>query len=86
MSQEYQDRDEDMGRTTERILILARNVLNVPVDPDLEKRPDNDASIHDQVSNLCLTILNIRAFVYLFPHFISALDKLLFVNCYNSIH
>ncbi|KAG8264223.1 hypothetical protein J6590_017240 [Homalodisca vitripennis] len=32
----------------ERILILARNVLQVPTDAD-ENRPDNDASIHDQV-------------------------------------
>lgn len=48
--QEYQERDEDQSRTMERILILARNVLQVPADPDVEKRPDNDASVHDQVS------------------------------------
>lgn len=47
--QEYQERGEDQSRTMERILILARNVLQVPADPDVEKRPDNDASVHDQV-------------------------------------
>ncbi|XP_046687268.1 protein timeless homolog isoform X2 [Homalodisca vitripennis] len=45
---EYHERDEDQSRTMERILILARNVLQVPTDAD-ENRPDNDASIHDQV-------------------------------------
>lgn len=33
----------------ERILALARNVLQVPASPDTEKRSDNDASVHDQV-------------------------------------
>jgi len=45
----YNERDEDQSRTMERILILARNVLQVPADSETEKRPDNDASVHDQV-------------------------------------
>jgi len=32
----------------ERILVLTRNVLQVPADP-AEQRPDSDANIHDQV-------------------------------------
>lgn len=46
---EWNVRDEDTGLIIERILILVRNVLHVPVDPDYERRPENDASIHDQV-------------------------------------
>lgn len=33
----------------ERILVLIRNVLQVPANPELECRADNDASVHDQV-------------------------------------
>lgn len=33
----------------ERILVLTRNVLQVPSNPQREKRVDNDISIHDQV-------------------------------------
>lgn len=33
----------------ERILVLIRNVLQVPSNPEYEKRADNDASLHDQV-------------------------------------
>ena len=33
----------------ERILILIRNILDIPPNPDDEKRTDDDASIHDQV-------------------------------------
>lgn len=29
--------------------MLVRNVLQVPANPDAERRADNDASIHDQV-------------------------------------
>lgn len=43
------ERDEDTGLIIERILILIRNVLQVPADLDKERRPENDASIHDQV-------------------------------------
>ncbi|XP_063824228.1 protein timeless homolog isoform X1 [Ostrinia nubilalis] len=43
------ERDEDTGLIIERILILIRNVLHVPADLDKERRPENDASVHDQV-------------------------------------
>ncbi|GLH06684.1 Protein timeless [Gryllus bimaculatus] len=46
---EWQDRSEDEGKVIERILTLVRNVLQVPADREAEKRPDNDATIHDQV-------------------------------------
>lgn len=31
------------------MLVLIRNVLHVPSNPEVEKRADNDASVHDQV-------------------------------------
>ncbi|XP_069688768.1 protein timeless homolog [Periplaneta americana] len=43
------EREEDKGLVIERILILVRNVLQVPADPEAEKRTDNDASVHDQL-------------------------------------
>ncbi|XP_017771147.1 PREDICTED: protein timeless homolog [Nicrophorus vespilloides] len=43
------ERGDDNGMIIERILILIRNILYVPADSDAERRPDNDASIHDQV-------------------------------------
>jgi timeless len=43
------EREEEKGLVIERILILVRNVLQVPADPQVEKRTDNDASVHDQV-------------------------------------
>ncbi|XP_053603776.1 protein timeless homolog [Plodia interpunctella] len=46
---DWSERDEDTGLVIERILILIRNVLHTPADLDKERRPDNDASIHDQV-------------------------------------
>ncbi|KAM3967206.1 circadian regulator timeout [Aphomia sociella] len=46
---DWSDRDEDTGLVIERILILIRNVLHVPADLDKERRPENDASVHDQV-------------------------------------
>lgn len=48
--QEWQERGEENSLIIERILILVRNVLNVPADPDAEKRPDNDVSAHDKAS------------------------------------
>lgn len=42
-------RSEEQGLIIERILSLIRNVLQVPVSPDAEKRADNDASLHDQI-------------------------------------
>lgn len=50
--QDYAERGEENGLIIERILILIRNILYIPIDPDAERRPDNDASIHDQVSNV----------------------------------
>ncbi|CAH0725288.1 unnamed protein product, partial [Brenthis ino] len=46
---DWSERDEDTGLIIERILILIRNVLYVPADLDKERRPENDASVHDQV-------------------------------------
>uniref|UniRef100_A0A336MW68 CSON008069 protein n=2 Tax=Culicoides sonorensis TaxID=179676 RepID=A0A336MW68_CULSO len=46
---DWAERSEDQGLTIERILVLARNVLQVPSDPDLERRTDNDANVHDQI-------------------------------------
>lgn len=43
------ERSEEKGMVLERILVLIRNVLQVPADPEAERRPDNDASVHDQV-------------------------------------
>ncbi|KAG6441528.1 hypothetical protein O3G_MSEX001806 [Manduca sexta] len=46
---DWSERDEDTGLIIERILILIRNVLHVPADLDRERKPENDASVHDQV-------------------------------------
>lgn len=47
--QDWTERDEDNNLEIERMLILVRNVLQVPADLAEEQRADNDASIHDQV-------------------------------------
>ena len=47
--QESEDRMEDDKLLTERILILIRNILDIPITPEDEKRTDDDASVHDQV-------------------------------------
>ncbi|KAF6207220.1 hypothetical protein GE061_018460 [Apolygus lucorum] len=49
LGKKVEDRSEDDQRTVERILILIRNILHVPSSSDSDQRPDNDASIHDQV-------------------------------------
>lgn len=46
---DWSERGEERSLILVRILILVRNVLNVPCDVDTEKRPDNDANTHDQV-------------------------------------
>lgn len=46
---EWNERMDDHNLLIERILVLIRNVLQVPANPDAERRSDNDASIHDQV-------------------------------------
>lgn len=47
--QDWSERREEDGLLIERILVVIRNVLQVPVNPDTERRSDNDASLHDQV-------------------------------------
>lgn len=47
--QDSSERSEEDGLLIERILVLIRNVLQVPVSPETERRSDNDASLHDQV-------------------------------------
>ncbi|KAK5650484.1 hypothetical protein RI129_001513 [Pyrocoelia pectoralis] len=42
-------RGEENNLIIERILILIRNILYTPANPEEERRPDNDASVHDQV-------------------------------------
>lgn len=49
-SKDSGERDEDSGLIIERILILVRNILHVPADDHDAWRPDNDASVHDQVN------------------------------------
>lgn len=39
----------ELGLIIERILILVRNVLHIPPDENEKNRPDNEASVHDQV-------------------------------------
>lgn len=40
---------EEQSLVLERVLVLTRNVLQVPANPQHEKRVDNDISVHDQV-------------------------------------
>ncbi|KAH8250250.1 hypothetical protein KR026_009029 [Drosophila bipectinata] len=42
-------RSEEQNLLIERILVLVRNVLQVPANPEAECRADNDASLHDQI-------------------------------------
>lgn len=57
---DYAERGDENSLVIERILLLVRNILYVPSDPDVEKRPDYDANLHDQVlwalrqSGMCL--------------------------------
>ncbi|XP_065054069.1 protein timeless homolog isoform X2 [Rhopilema esculentum] len=43
------DREEEDNLLLERILLLIRNLLYVPADPDNEKRTDDDVTVHDQL-------------------------------------
>ncbi|CAH6778542.1 Timeless [Phodopus roborovskii] len=45
----WEDRQEEDNLLIERILLLVRNILHVPADPEQEKRIDDDASIHDRL-------------------------------------
>lgn len=46
---EIAERGEENNIIIERILVLIRNVVYVPTNVEIEKRPDNDANVHDQV-------------------------------------
>lgn len=46
---DWTERTEEQDLIIQRLLTLTRNVLHVPANIDLEKRFDNDASLHDQV-------------------------------------
>lgn len=46
----YDERGEQKNNVIERMLILTRNVLQVPADLAMEKLTDNEPSIHDQAS------------------------------------
>ncbi|XP_078377463.1 protein timeless homolog isoform X3 [Oculina patagonica] len=49
LQMEWDDRLEDDSLLIERILLLIRNILHVPANKQVEKRTDDDASVHDQV-------------------------------------
>ncbi|XP_078660707.1 protein timeless homolog isoform X2 [Branchiostoma floridae x Branchiostoma belcheri] len=46
---DWENRQEEDSLLIERMLLLVRNILHVPADPEEEKRTDDDASVHDQV-------------------------------------
>ena len=46
-SREWEAREEEERLLVERLLVLVRNVISIPSDPDDEKRTDNDVSVHD---------------------------------------
>ncbi|XP_006859499.1 PREDICTED: protein timeless homolog [Chrysochloris asiatica] len=45
----WEERQEEDNLLIERILMLVRNILHVPADPDQDKSIDDDASVHDQL-------------------------------------
>ncbi|XP_052020882.1 protein timeless homolog isoform X2 [Apodemus sylvaticus] len=45
----WEDRQEEDNLLIERILLLVRNILHVPANPEQEKRIDDDASVHDRL-------------------------------------
>ncbi|EDO48937.1 predicted protein, partial [Nematostella vectensis] len=49
LQKDWDDRQEEDYLLIERVLLLIRNILHVPANPQAEKRTDDDASIHDQV-------------------------------------
>uniref|UniRef100_A0A8C3HK64 Timeless circadian regulator n=1 Tax=Chrysemys picta bellii TaxID=8478 RepID=A0A8C3HK64_CHRPI len=46
---DWEQRQEEDNLLVERILLLVRNVLHIPADPEEEKSVDDDASTHDRV-------------------------------------
>ncbi|KAG8585699.1 hypothetical protein GDO81_005117 [Engystomops pustulosus] len=49
LQMDWEQREEEHNLLIERILLLVRNILHVPADPDEEKNVDDDASVHDKV-------------------------------------
>ncbi|KAM9321194.1 protein timeless homolog [Gastrophryne carolinensis] len=49
LQMDWEQRGEEHNLLVERILLLVRNILHVPADPDEEKSVDDDASTHDRV-------------------------------------
>ncbi|XP_043822864.1 protein timeless homolog [Dromiciops gliroides] len=45
----WEERQEEDNLLIERILLLVRNILHVPADPDQEKNVDDEASVHDRL-------------------------------------
>uniref|UniRef100_H3BID0 Timeless circadian regulator n=1 Tax=Latimeria chalumnae TaxID=7897 RepID=H3BID0_LATCH len=46
---DWEQRHEEDNLLIERLLLLVRNVLHIPADPEAEKNVDDDASVHDKV-------------------------------------
>ena len=49
LRKDFDARSEDDRMIIERILILVRNILEVPKDSASEKRTEDDATVHDQI-------------------------------------
>ncbi|KAM8977533.1 protein timeless homolog [Pelodytes ibericus] len=49
LQMDWEQRGEEHNLLIERILLLVRNILHVPADPEEEKHVDDDASTHDRV-------------------------------------
>ncbi|CAH2224370.1 timeless homolog [Pelobates cultripes] len=49
LQMDWEEREEEHNLLIERILLLVRNILHVPADPEEEKNVDDDASVHDRV-------------------------------------
>ncbi|KAM4796026.1 protein timeless homolog [Rhinophrynus dorsalis] len=49
LQMDWEQRGEEHNLLIERILLLVRNILHVPADPEEEKSVDDDASAHDRV-------------------------------------
>lgn len=73
-------RMEEQSLVLERILVLIRNVLQVPANPQHEKIVDNDISVHDQIlwalhgSGLLELILYILSSQYENQYYLHALE------------
>ncbi|XP_056418349.1 protein timeless homolog [Hyla sarda] len=49
LQMDWEQREEEHNLLIERILLIVRNILHVPADPEEEKNVDDDASVHDRV-------------------------------------